>query len=77
MGSYSAAEGDQHVESHSTNQSPRLSSATSVHVQPMQVDEPSPVPQETNGTLPDNELNKILTGIFHRIGSREQTKQVK
>lgn len=51
-------------------QNPRAS-YTSSQVQPMQVDEP-----ETDRPLSDYEMNNLLTQIFVKIGTRDQTKQV-
>lgn len=87
----SSADGEQHhhVDSHS----PRLSSPSLNHsqIQPMQIDEP-PQPQQqqqpdaNNGNattiggaqaISDHEINNTLTIIFQKIGTRDQTKQVK
>lgn len=46
-------------------------------VQPMQVDEPIPDNSNSRQTLSDYDLNVTLTKIFHKIGTRDQTKQVK
>lgn len=52
-------------------QSNRLSTP-SPNVQPMQVDDE---PMQTDRPLSDYEMNQLLTQIFHKIGTRDQTKQ--
>lgn len=55
-------------------QTNRLSTPSPVshNVQPMQVDDE---PMQTDRTLSDYEMNQLLTQIFHKIGTRDQTKQ--
>lgn len=55
-------------------QSNRLSTPSPVshHVQPMQVDDD---PMQTDRPLSDYEMNQLLTQIFQKIGTRDQTKQ--
>jgi cytoskeleton-associated protein 5 len=74
---------DDHNENipHSANHSPRLgtpSISNNHHAQPMQIDDP---PQANNNSgapqvLTDYDLNVTLTKIFHKIGTRDETKQV-
>lgn len=83
MASYPSTDGEQQhnnaMESMSTNQSPRLASPSinNNQLQPMQIDEPQ---QDNNGSPPilsDFQLNNILTKIFQKIGTRDQTKLVR
>ncbi|GAA5800421.1 hypothetical protein HPULCUR_005851 [Helicostylum pulchrum] len=83
MASYPSADGDQTIAAidsiPATNQSPRLSSPSLNHsqVQPMQIDEAPPQEMINKGPpiLTDYDLNTTLTKIFHKIGTRDQTKQ--
>lgn len=93
IASYPSADGETHnnsMENMSANQSPQLlslslNSNSNVQVQPMQIDEPpQSTPQSSqdnnnNGPhlLSDYESNNTLTRIFDKIGTRDQTKQVK
>lgn len=83
MASYPSADGEQTIAAidgiPAANQSPRLSSPSLNHsqVQPMQIDE-APLQEIINKGPPiltDYDLNTTLTKIFHKIGTRDQTKQ--
>ncbi|GAA5815313.1 hypothetical protein MFLAVUS_008819 [Mucor flavus] len=82
MASYPSADGEQTIAAidsiPAANQSPRLSSPSLNHsqVQPMQIDEaPQEIINKGPPTLTDYDLNTTLTKIFHKIGTRDQTKQ--
>lgn len=86
LASHPSADGDHHNENVpiSASHSPRLStpSITNNHAQPMQIDDPLPPTSQTNNSgapqaITDYDLNVTLTKIFHKIGTRDETKQVK
>ncbi|KAI9254442.1 armadillo-type protein [Phascolomyces articulosus] len=82
MASYPSGEGDASsvtmdatipVATPMRNNNTPINNNTANNVQPMQLDEEQP--QDPNKPLSDYEMNNLLTQIFVKIGTRDQTKQ--